>query len=372
LRKSFQQKIDTGSMDLSSADLEQFIQASMPLRFGDVSPYDFEAFVAELFRRDGYEVRETSYSGDFGADLLVEMDGKMTVVQVKRYATQTQVGVGDLNQVIGARTYYKADAALVITTSGFTQAAVTLARSAQIMLWDWERLQQFISRVVLDGQDYYQYFAEAIAEQESTGELEAHFLRFHPGEMVADNRPAIAVHIGLENATGKNCYINVDPPLIITSKQRQVTAVEWIESYFHQGLLVSGATAEIACKFLSDQVTEVKTGDRIILRVFIEGQQEPVLIDQRVGASGSACYVVTFCYGRDSTEYRAMIRWRTEVWHQSGIGRILSSVYNRTSPAMINYVSGQKPGWRLIGGLMRMIALVMSRIALDWWSNKQE
>jgi hypothetical protein len=43
-------------MNYDEIDIRAFLRASVPRRFQDLSPYDFEAFMAWLFRQDGYEV----------------------------------------------------------------------------------------------------------------------------------------------------------------------------------------------------------------------------------------------------------------------------------------------------------------------------
>jgi restriction system protein len=127
-------------MDFSQIDIEQFLQASMPVRFQDISPYDFEDFIAELYRIDGFKVSQTDYSGDFGADIIISKDDVTTAVQLKRYAKGSKVGVSDVNQVIAGREYYDTDDAMVITTSSFSDSAVELAHSADVFLLGWPEL----------------------------------------------------------------------------------------------------------------------------------------------------------------------------------------------------------------------------------------
>ncbi|KAF2957504.1 hypothetical protein AS159_07500 [Thermotoga sp. Ku-13t] len=45
----------------------------------------FEAYLCEIFRRAGYRVHPTKLSHDFGADLLIENNGKLVVLQAKYY-----------------------------------------------------------------------------------------------------------------------------------------------------------------------------------------------------------------------------------------------------------------------------------------------
>lgn len=106
----------------------------------------FEEYLKQLFGELGYEVDKTPASGDFGADLVMSKNGKRIVVQAKQYAGQ--VGFDAVKEIHFARTYYQADEALVITTSGFTQQAVSAASASGITLIDGAELTNLISRAL--------------------------------------------------------------------------------------------------------------------------------------------------------------------------------------------------------------------------------
>ena len=55
-------------------DIDRFLKASIPSRFSEVDPYDFEDFVERLFQDRGYSTNNPGYSGDFGADLIIKKD----------------------------------------------------------------------------------------------------------------------------------------------------------------------------------------------------------------------------------------------------------------------------------------------------------
>lgn len=93
---------------------------------------EFEQFLATLFERQGYSVRFTPTSGDFGADLLLEKSGETIAVQAKRYSGT--VGVDAIQQVVAAKAHYKCQQAWVVTTSNFTHNAKSLAKSNRVVL----------------------------------------------------------------------------------------------------------------------------------------------------------------------------------------------------------------------------------------------
>ena len=113
-------------------------------RFRNFNPYDFEQFIGELYKKRGYQVEATNYTGDFGADVIVVKDGIKTVVQVKRYNENNPVGVKDINQVLGAMSYYNADRATVITTSDFSNPGVELSKRTNVELINWDALVDMI------------------------------------------------------------------------------------------------------------------------------------------------------------------------------------------------------------------------------------
>ncbi|WP_135555927.1 restriction endonuclease [Paenibacillus cymbidii] len=77
----------------------------------------FELYLKVLFEQQGYQVELAPKSNDFGADLILTLSGKRTVVQAKRY--ERTVGVDAIQQVTGASAHYAASEAWVITNPGF-------------------------------------------------------------------------------------------------------------------------------------------------------------------------------------------------------------------------------------------------------------
>lgn len=117
----------------------RFLHSSMK-KVDQMSGLEFEEYLAFHFRKLGYRVSLTDFSGDYGADLLLNKNRKLTVVQAKRYSGS--VGVKAVQEVIGAISYYRADCGMVVTNSHFTQNAKILAERSGIELWDREIMIQ--------------------------------------------------------------------------------------------------------------------------------------------------------------------------------------------------------------------------------------
>lgn len=94
----------------------------------------FEKYLEVLFIKLGYRVERTSYTGDYGADLLVGKDRTKTIIQAKRY--KKKVGVKTIQEAVAAKGYYKCDKAMVVTNSFYTNQAKTLAHANKVELWD--------------------------------------------------------------------------------------------------------------------------------------------------------------------------------------------------------------------------------------------
>ncbi len=111
--------------------------------FDTLTPGEFEQAVADLCRRDGCrDVRVVGGAGDLAADVLATLpDGRRVLVQCKRYAPGTRVSSPDVQQVGGTYSVvHHAELAIVVTTSSFTAAARSYARTADIRLVDGHQL----------------------------------------------------------------------------------------------------------------------------------------------------------------------------------------------------------------------------------------
>lgn len=108
-----------------------------------LSPSDFEQLVASVLERIGYSsVHCVGGSGDLAADIVCKDEhGRLIVVQCKRYATGTLVGSPELQKFMGmAFIHHKAKLGVFVSSSGFSQAAIELARGHPIVLIDGEGL----------------------------------------------------------------------------------------------------------------------------------------------------------------------------------------------------------------------------------------
>lgn len=113
------------------------------------SPTDFELAVQELLKSWGYpEVRHTGGGGDLAADLICrDTAGYMTVVQCKRYASGNLVGSPEIQKFVGMIfAHHRAHHGIFVTTSGYTQPALNLARQHNIRTIDGNELVSHVQQ----------------------------------------------------------------------------------------------------------------------------------------------------------------------------------------------------------------------------------
>lgn len=104
---------------------------------------EFEEFLLAHFIKLGYKGNTTSKTNDYGADLILKKDGEVIVVQAKRWTNK--VGIEAVQQIIGAKGYYKATKCMVICNNYYTPNAINLAESSNVELWDRKKLLDVMS-----------------------------------------------------------------------------------------------------------------------------------------------------------------------------------------------------------------------------------
>jgi restriction system protein len=105
----------------------------------------FEHYLGVLFKNQGYSVKVTRASGDYGADLIIAKDGKKIVVQAKRYSKN--VGLKAVQEAQASIAHYGASEAWVVSNSEYTYEATELARSNKVKLFSRDDLVEMILKM---------------------------------------------------------------------------------------------------------------------------------------------------------------------------------------------------------------------------------
>jgi len=103
-----------------------------------LDPREFEELVAELFRRQGYEVVLTQETRDGGYDIVAKYKKGdipfLVLIECKRYKQTNKVGVGLVRALMGVQNDRKANKAVLVTTSSFSKDAVDFAARQQHLI----------------------------------------------------------------------------------------------------------------------------------------------------------------------------------------------------------------------------------------------
>ncbi|HRQ40580.1 MAG TPA: restriction endonuclease [Chloroflexota bacterium] len=104
-----------------------------------LQPYEFEAYVADLFRQKGYRVKLHGRRGDNGVDLrLSQANGKEAIVQCKRY--RKSVGPDIVRELYGTLMHERVAHAFLVTTADISDAARAWAQGKPMTLIDGRTL----------------------------------------------------------------------------------------------------------------------------------------------------------------------------------------------------------------------------------------
>lgn len=348
-------------MDFSGVDIPEILFAAIPQRFQDFSPTDFEDFMAQLFRDMGFIVEQTKYSGDFGADLLTSKESERAVVQVKRYAEDSKVGVADVNQVLGAKDYYDADVAIMVTTSSLTRQAQKLCEKAHVSVWDWDKLQAALFTTYFDNLDYFSFFEERLKANsmetgslgvESLGEVrlkdifEFRFVEYVTGETVGRHpgEEVIAILVEATNVSKENLHLQILLPDYVTHDHRQISVHGVWDIHFFSGTVFANTKVKMGFFFLTKLLPKITVGDKIVLQLSVDSGyiirhfMEVTSLEgvkhthSGAGKSSGACFVATALFGYGSPEYAELTRLRDCVLKNHALGRGFIDWYYQSGP----------------------------------------
>jgi HJR/Mrr/RecB family endonuclease len=115
-------------------------------KLDDLTPLEFEHFVANLYEKMGYRTELTSQSHDHGIDIIGRRQGpfgiEKIIVQCKHYPGGT-VGEAVVRDLIGAwQNHRDAKTAILATSGRFSSGAVIMAQRHQVVLTDRTDLER--------------------------------------------------------------------------------------------------------------------------------------------------------------------------------------------------------------------------------------
>ncbi len=116
----------------------------------NLTGFEFEDYLADLFNNFGYKIERTPYSGDNGADLIISDNIHRLAIQAKNYIGNA-VGNNAIQEIFTAKSFYKCSKSMVITNSYYTKQAIKLAKSTNTILIDRDELKKILKQ----GREYF-------------------------------------------------------------------------------------------------------------------------------------------------------------------------------------------------------------------------
>jgi restriction system protein len=112
---------------------------------GRLDPYQYERYVGEYYRRNGYSVTRRGGAGaDGGVDLVIARDGERRLVQCKHWKS-SRVGPEPLRELWGLVDHEKASGAVFVTSKDFTVDARAFAKGKRLELVDGTELAAMVA-----------------------------------------------------------------------------------------------------------------------------------------------------------------------------------------------------------------------------------
>ncbi|MEC2073760.1 restriction endonuclease [Alkalihalophilus marmarensis] len=111
-----------------------------------MDPYEFEHFVADLYRCQGFEATVTKKSGDGGKDIILKKGEKVALIECKRY-NKPKVTRPDVQKFHSALIDAGAEEGFFITTGKFTKPAIEYVKNKSITLITAEELLNIIAKL---------------------------------------------------------------------------------------------------------------------------------------------------------------------------------------------------------------------------------
>ena len=145
-------KIITNTLSVVNQSFIDKIHKNPNLMY-EISPRQFEEFVAELLEREGFNVNLTKATRDGGKDIFIatknNLGNFLYYVECKRYSSDNPVGVNLVRELYGTISADRATAGLLITSSYFTPDAISFTKNIQyqLSLKDFFDLKTWVNEV---------------------------------------------------------------------------------------------------------------------------------------------------------------------------------------------------------------------------------
>ena len=112
--------------------------------FHQLSWLEFESYVGEYFKHQGYTVKQSfSQKPDGGIDIWLTKDGELSLVQCKHWKAK-KVGIQVLREMYGVMIEHNASKMIIVTSGDFTSEAIAYAQDKRLWLVNGSELVHMI------------------------------------------------------------------------------------------------------------------------------------------------------------------------------------------------------------------------------------
>lgn len=116
----------------------------------NMSPRDFESFVANIFKKLGFSVKITPETRDGGKDIIATKSTPIPytlIIECKHWDENHKVDVSVIRSLFGVQMDEQANQSIVVTSSKFTKDAQKFAEKQKTLmtLWDIDDLLKLIT-----------------------------------------------------------------------------------------------------------------------------------------------------------------------------------------------------------------------------------
>ena len=139
VRRLYDLKITKREIKQDFKSAEDALQAAVrdPEYLASMNPRDFESLIAKLLEDKGYKVNATEEEPDKGFDFVIESQKQkgLIMVEAKKMNKQSKISVESVRRLMSAiQLIAGATTGLLISTSGFTSAALALGAASSITM----------------------------------------------------------------------------------------------------------------------------------------------------------------------------------------------------------------------------------------------
>ncbi len=107
---------------------------------------EYEQYCKKILEKAGWEVEETSTTGDQGVDLIASIENLRVCIQCKCFAKA--VGNKAVQEIAAGMIHWKGTHSVVVAKSGFTKSAEALANSTNVILTSDKELKDLENLVL--------------------------------------------------------------------------------------------------------------------------------------------------------------------------------------------------------------------------------